>query len=318
MSARRCLLLIAVLLAYAPAAWPAGDEDDLLAPLTPNESKGKRKKKKVLPPPVTLPVKKDAVEPSRLAVRLPDGAGGPLKDAHLFVDDKEIGVLPLEPLDATPGEHKVAVKRLGYATFSVTVKVKDSGVTELLATLEPLAAVVDLTSEVTGAEVFVDGKSYGPVPVNDVLVAPGSHQFRAKRDGYEEQTQTLVVKAGQDYSVRFSLRQAAVARVDRPERQPKLEPSKPPPEKSRSDLTSTVERGNDDGGGSPWYAQWYVWAGTGAVAAGAVATVVLIQPSNPCVDRQCDACINAPEPVKSFCPALMKLPFVGIRGPVGP
>src|SRR5262245_55645565 len=187
MSPRRWPLLIALVLAYAPAAWPADDDegDDLLAPLTPADTKKPKKRKKAPPPAQPPPEKKMYLEqltpaPPRLLVRMPDGPGGPVKNAHLFVDDKDLGVLPLEAVEAAPGEHRVSVKRIGYGSFNATVRVKDSGVTELLATLEPLAAVVDLTSEVAGAEVFVDGKSYGPMPINDLLLAPGSHQFRAR------------------------------------------------------------------------------------------------------------------------------------------
>ncbi|HZN94087.1 MAG TPA: hypothetical protein VFB81_15345, partial [Myxococcales bacterium] len=74
MAPRRCLL-IALCMVHASAAWPAGDEDDLLAPLTPTESKTKKKKKKAVPP--ISPVERkqaEPKEPSRLAVRLPDGS----------------------------------------------------------------------------------------------------------------------------------------------------------------------------------------------------------------------------------------------------
>jgi len=312
MAPRRCLLLIALSVVYASAAWPAGDEDDLLAPLTPTENKTRKKKKKV--PPISPVERKQAEpkEPSRLAVRLPDGS---IKDAHLFVDDKEVGVLPMEPVDVTPGDHRVTVKRLGYAPFNASVKVKDSGVTELLATLEAVSGVVDFASDAVGVEVFIDGKSYGPVPVNDVLVTPGSHQLRAKREGYEEQTQLLIAKAGQDYAVRFNMKPLAVARADRPERPPKLEPTKVP-EPARPPVTAPVEKEGDEGG-APWFSQWYVWAGAGAVAAGATAgAVFLLQPTSPCIDRDCDACINEPESVRKFCIVMRQLPFVGVGGPM--
>src|SRR5689334_16851600 len=138
MSVRRALPLAVLLLAtYAPSASPAGDEgDDLLAPLTPNEGKGnakKKKKKTPVAPPVVEKKKEPPAEPlpslaapAKLAVRLPDPS---MKNAHLFVDDREVGVLPVEPMEEPPGDHRVTVKRLGYAPFNATVKVKDGGVT---------------------------------------------------------------------------------------------------------------------------------------------------------------------------------------------
>ncbi|HVE86241.1 MAG TPA: PEGA domain-containing protein [Myxococcales bacterium] len=330
MAPRRLLLLSLLLLAYAPAAWPAGDEsDDLLAPLTPADNKAKRKRKKVPPPPPPVVEKKSVpLEPlaatAKLAVHLPDTPGGPLKNAHLYVDDKEVGVLPVEAVDATPGDHKVTVKRLGYAPFNATVKVKDSGVTELMATLEPLAAVVTVTADVAGAEAFVDGKSYGPAPLTDAVLAPGNHQLRLKKDGYEEANQAVSVKAGQDYAFRMTLKPAAVARTDRPERarvEPRSLPMPPPPATSTGTaaMTSRVERERDEG--TPWYGQWYVWAGGAALVAGAAAggAAIALQPRSPCGDRYCDACINPPPSLEQFChgPAVVRFPLmVGFGVPV--
>lgn len=322
MPSRRHLFLCALLLAYAPAAWPQeeGDDDLLapLAPLTPAETKVKRKKKKSTQP---LPlVDKKAQEPqapAKLAVRLADTQSG-LKNARLFVDDKEVGVLPVEPLELAPGEHRVTVKRLGYAPFNATVKVKESGVTELPAALEALAGVINVSSEVVGAEVFVDGKSYGPVPVSEVVLAPGDHQIRLKREGYEEQAQMVNVKAGRDYNVRVNPTPlpAVAARTDRPERPARIEPRNPGTSSSGGALASTrVEERREEGGA--WYGQWYVWAGGAAVAGGAAAAaVILTQPKNPCGASQCDACINAPPNMQQFCSALMRLPFVGLSVPV--
>jgi PEGA domain-containing protein len=323
MSPRRLLLLGFLCLAYAPAAWPAGEEsDDLLAPLTPSEGKGKvKKKKKGAPPNAPVGEKKQApVEPlstlamGKLSVRLPDPS---LRNARLYVDDKEIGVLPQEPVEVGPGDHKVMVKRLGYAPFNATVKVKDSGVTDLLATLEPLAAVVSFSSDIVGVEAFVDGKSYGPVPVNDVVMSPGSHQFRGKKDGYDEQNQTMAVRAGQDYAVRFSLRVASVARADRPERAKSLEPKPTAPDTRAGMSSAVVER--EEGGGTPFYGQWYFWAGAGAVVAAGAAggTVWAMQPRNPCGSKNCDACINAPPNLQQYCSGLMHLPlYIGIGVPM--
>jgi len=328
MSPRRLLLLAFLCLAYAPAAWPAGDEsDDLLAPLTPAEGKRKTKVKKKGPPAGSAVEKKQQaqtpVEPlaplarGKLSVRLPDPS---LRNAHLSVDDQEIGVLPQEALEEAPGEHRVTVKRLGYAPFNATVKVKDGGVTEMMAVLEPLAGVVSFSADVVGVEVFEDGKSYGPVPVNDVLLAPGNHQLRGKKDGYEEQNQPMAVKAGQDYAIRLSLKPAQVAKADRPERPKPLEPKHAPPPPNGAMSSAVAERDHDDGGGTPLYSQWYFWAGAGAVAAGAAGgTLWALQPKSPCGSQNCDACINAPQSMQKFCSGLMSLHlplFVGIGGPV--
>ena len=81
-----------------------------------------------------------------------------------------------------------------------------------------------------------------------------------------------------------------------------------------------VEREHEEGGGTPFYGQWYFWAGAGAVAAGAAGGAIWIaQPKNPCGTAKCDACINAPPSMHDFCSALVHLPlYFGIGGTVGP
>lgn len=293
MSPRYLLPLASLLLVYSPATWAQEDDDDLLAPLAPltpkeKKPKGKRKKTAVPPPPPPREVREapPAPPPPQLAVRLPDALAGTVKNAKLYVDDKEIGVLPVESLEIAPGDHRVLVKRLGFAPFSATVKVKDTGLTELLATLEPTAGVVAVSSDVIGAEVFVDGKSYGPVPVNDVVLPPGDHLVRMRREGYEEQTSNLAVKAGRDYTVRMSLTPApTVARSDRPERDRRLEPTTAPPPPGPMDTRIDQKSGDE----APWYGQWYVWTGGAVLAAGAAAGTVYLLAGQ---GENFDGCIN--------------------------
>jgi hypothetical protein len=317
MSTRSPLLVAAALLitfGLSPAAWAQEeeDEDDLLAPLTPLEPKEKRPKGRVKKKPTT-PAREElpaASGPSQLAVRLPDALAGTVKNAKLYVDDKEIGVLPVDPVEVTPGEHRVLVKRLGYAPFSATVKVKESGVTELLATLEATAGVVSVSSDVVGAEVFVDGKSYGPVPVNDLVLAPGDHLVRLRREGYEEQTSSLSVKAGRDYTVRMSLTPAAVAaapRTDRPERDRRLEMPPPPATNPVTVGGAGTDRDlrSDD---SPWYGQWYVWTGGAVLAAGAAAGTVYLATRPPA--ERFDGCINGTG--RPGCPSAITFPLFGM------
>jgi hypothetical protein len=257
-------------------------------------------------------------------VKLP--GDGSLKNARLFVDDKDAGVLP-QDVDVPPGEHKVTVKRAGYATYNTMVKVKETGATELTVPLEPVAGVLSVTSETVGVEVFVDGKSYGPVPLGDVVLSPGEHQVRFKREGYDEQTQALSVKAGKDYALRASMKSNGMARTDRPEKNPKLVPgASAGAVPAAGAAVAGLERGREEGvggGGGAWYGQWFVWAGGAAVVAGgAAATYFALQPQSPCGppgDKKCDACINAPPSMDRFCrAAAVRMPLmVGVGGNFG-
>ncbi len=85
----------------------------------------------------------------------------------LSVDDKEVGPLPQERVDLSPGEHKVRIEGDRYETFEKTVVVESEGLT----TLEPKLKVkkglvtIKLGENADGASVtLVSGDERRPIP----------------------------------------------------------------------------------------------------------------------------------------------------------
>jgi hypothetical protein len=67
----------------------------------------------------------------------------------------------------------------------------------VLAPLQlPTAIGVKVAGGVSGAEVFVDGTSWGPAPIAPKVVPPGRHQVVVKRQGYADYQKTVNVEAG--------------------------------------------------------------------------------------------------------------------------
>lgn len=297
-------MLLGCLLASG-AAHAQGD-DDLLAPLAPSDSKGKKKKPDA--PPTTKKTKDKAKPSDDLAPLVPAAKSDltvklatSVSQAKLLVDGVDQGVLPVAPITLPAGEHRVEVRRPGFKDYVKTITLKGAPL-ELSVTLEPSAGVLAVRANVNEAEVLIDGKPAGNAPLADVTLPPGNHDIEVRRAGYESYVTRISMRAGKDYPVDATLKPLpgktpdAVARGDRPE-QTNLTPSGPSGQPSP--LGAPVK---EVASGGPWYGNWVVWAGVGAVVtAAAVGTAVAMnrapQPLDSrtvCGGRDCDAVINPP------------------------
>ena len=322
---RRALPIALILCFLAPPAFAQGG-DDFLTPLSPSKGKtSKPAKTKPKPAPKRAPpakvVKKGkkpgkaGKEPEATPVATPEPAqnnnndpllaplvpetaktellvkapGAP-RGARLLIDDKDMGPLPKNSLEVTPGEHTLTVRRSGYREFSRRITAKEGEVTEVGVQLDAVAGFMSVKADVPGARVLINGEDKGAVPLEGLVLPPGSYDIVVQRKGFRPETKSIAVRAGKDYNIDVSLRPEAVA-SDEP-RAPVLTPSTPvattgplTPEPAAV-ATST-----------PLTQRWYFWAGVGvAVAAATVGTVVATQPLKP-VDvcgGPCDGTINAP------------------------
>ncbi|MDQ3263243.1 MAG: PEGA domain-containing protein [Myxococcota bacterium] len=285
-------LLVAALTVPAAAAAQDEFEDDLLAPLTPGETRTapRPKKKKPVPAPKSdLPIDElvsPLQEPTELVVSLAE----PLQGARLFIDGQEVGVVNGRGIEVTPGEHRLQVKRLGFNDFQGIVSVPDGGRETVTVSLFPHSGVLAVQPNVPAAEVFVDGKRVGSSPIKDLLLKPGSYEIRVTKAGYSVELSRLNVRAGRDYNLTPQL--SPVLAPDRPERPRPVASVNP-------DATVVPPSAQLTQNTTPWYGQWYVWAGAAVVAAavgGGTYAAVSSQPSaltpEDVCGRTCDAVLN--------------------------
>lgn len=282
---------------------PAPADDDLFVPIPTNKPATAKK-------PEPAHADDDLIVPigpskTELAVKL----NGGIKGARVFVDNKDMGALPLSaPLPIDAGEHTVVVRRPGFSDFTRRVTVQAGKPAEVAVTLEAVAAVVSVGSDVAGVTIAVNGQSRGQVPLTNLVLKPGQYQIAATKEGFEPQTKDLGLKAGKDYPVMFYMRPSekptAVASTDRPEK-PVLTPSDStvghnpsvPITPDEPEMTTS----------SPWFKRWYVWAGVAVVAAAATGAVVASQggsakpldPGTVC-GGTCDGTINASLRLRSY------------------
>jgi hypothetical protein len=99
-------------------------------------------------------------------------------------------------------------------TFSVSSRgeVRDANkrFRELFQRVRREVTALSLEVRPSGAEVTVDGASYGPAPLGrELFLAPGSHLLRARLAGYQDEERAVTAEAGGTLSVTITLSAAS-------------------------------------------------------------------------------------------------------------
>ncbi len=93
-----------------------------------------------------------------------------------------------------PGSHHIECKQWGHNPSSQYISVTEGlDETITLKSPEPILGTVAITSSPSGAEIKIDGKSYGFTP-KSIEVPIGEHKVSLHKDGYDATTQTINVK----------------------------------------------------------------------------------------------------------------------------
>ncbi len=128
--------------------------------------------------------------------------------AKVFVDDKSAGALGQTPFQnaVKVGKHHLWIEKPGYAPVEqdVTVGVGEDPLLKLELTRVDYGRV-RVVSNNPSAEVFVDGKRIGRVPI-ETDVPHGEHSVRVSAEGMKTWQQQVVVQRGQATPLRVRLR----------------------------------------------------------------------------------------------------------------
>ncbi len=232
-----------------------------------------------------------------------------VKKAHLFIDERDMGTLPLEAQAVSPGEHLLQVKAPAHGVWTKKVNLGPGKKGDYVASLEATGALLSVSSDVAGADVFVNGRSVGTTPVEEAEVPAGTLEVLVKKSGYKDGTQTVKAEKGREVSAAVKLvaeettTTVVAQNADRPENT-NLTPA--PTDTDTTNITTTTVSPE------PIYKKWYFWAGAAAVvAAVAAGTAVGVSQANQSktLDEKaicggkCDACIGF------ACSGLVSLPM---------
>jgi tetratricopeptide (TPR) repeat protein len=140
-------------------------------------------------------------------------------NATIYHDDKKKGPFATTPWSGSlDGEHKIIIEKKGYKISESTLSADPSKLFVLRAVMseEGYLGWVDITSNVPGADIFLDDKSVGAIahtPLSQNF-KPGKHTFYISAEGYSEYKQDIEILPGQTYTVKADLHGAPVGKLD--------------------------------------------------------------------------------------------------------
>jgi hypothetical protein len=117
------------------------------------------------------------------------------------------------PLDITglqPGTLTIVLKKSGYNDYTTTTNIVAGTTAQVSATLQPAGTPVktsnvQITSDPSGADVYVNNVYKGITPLSFQNVPAGTGTLTISLSGYNTYTTTVTLAAGQDYQVNAAL-----------------------------------------------------------------------------------------------------------------
>ena len=140
-------------------------------------------------------------------------------NASVYIDDKRKGEFAKTPWSGSlEGEHKIIVEKRGYKVAEKTLSADPSKLMVLSVVMaqEDYLGWVEISSNVPGAEIFIDDKSIGAVGKTPLSqnIKPGKHTFWISAEGYDEYKEEVEVIAGETHTIKAPLKGAPVGRLN--------------------------------------------------------------------------------------------------------
>lgn len=140
---------------------------------------------------VSLEMHAQAMAPGRIVVN------SNVAGAQVTIDGEDKGEAPVVIENAAGGGHAIVVAAQGYEEFRTTCEIRAGQNCEIEARLHPIGTPVLVTASVDGAELFVDGRSFGPTPYEGNLPV-GQHQIEVRREGHTSFVSQIDLTASAD------------------------------------------------------------------------------------------------------------------------
>jgi tetratricopeptide (TPR) repeat protein len=141
------------------------------------------------------------------------------QNATIYLDDKKKGPFATTPWSGSlDGEHKIIIEKRGYKVSESTISADPSKLFVLRAVMseEGYLGWVDVTSNVPGADIYLDDKAVGAIAKTPLHqnIKPGKHTFYVASEGYDEYKQDIEILPGQTYTISAELHGAPVGKLD--------------------------------------------------------------------------------------------------------
>jgi hypothetical protein len=140
-------------------------------------------------------------------------------NATIYLDDKHKGAFGTTPWSGTlEGDHRIIIEKRGYTVVDRTIAADPTKLFVLVGAMaqQSFLGWVEITSNVPGAEIFIDDKSIGSVGRTPLSqnIKPGKHTFWVSAEGYGEYSQEVDVIANEVTPIKAPLKGAPVGKLN--------------------------------------------------------------------------------------------------------
>ncbi len=154
--------------------------------------------------------KRGTAEAPKATIRVVSDPNG----AEVLIDGERIGVTPVDHARVEPGDRELEIKKEGFATYRVRIYVGEAG-GAWSAVLEPVGnARLKVTSDPSGALVYVDGHAEGHTPLDVGRLLPGKRNVRVAATGFEPWHKTIELTQGRTATLHAKLEDAMILRLE--------------------------------------------------------------------------------------------------------
>ncbi len=119
-------------------------------------------------------------------------------NADIYIDNQKVGTGYASKAVSIGAEHRYKVQCADYWPKEGVAYFDKREEKTLNIELEPNFGYINIKSEPSGAEVYIDGKKAGTTPYLYEKIVFGQHRVELKKTGYENYVKVVNVKAGED------------------------------------------------------------------------------------------------------------------------
>ncbi len=142
------------------------------------------------------------------------------QNATIYLDDKKNGKFGETPWSGSiEGEHKLIIEKRGYKPLETVIAADPSKLIQVVSVMaqEDYLAWIEVTSNVPGADIYIDDKSIGAVGKTPLVpgqnIKPGKHTFWISAEGYSEYTETIDIAPGETKAIKATLSGSPVGKL---------------------------------------------------------------------------------------------------------
>lgn len=142
------------------------------------------------------------------------------QNATIYLDDKKKGKFAETPWSGSlDGEHKLIIEKRGYKPLETVIAADPTKLVQVVSVMaqEDYLGWVEVTSNVPGADIYIDDKSIGAVGKTPLVpgqnIKPGKHTFWITAEGYNEYTETIDIAPGETKAIKAVLSGSPVGKL---------------------------------------------------------------------------------------------------------